>query len=211
MALTYPYALDFLAACLNGPQIPLALQRFDEQSGSGDGRFWSARMAPPLWGATYALYSKHGAHAREINAKVYALDGMSKTMLWTDPYYAGPASGMVSGLEAVKVSAIRADRGALALSGLPAGFVLTAGDFLSIIHASSRYYFGTFAEGGTASSTGTITQKELRPHLPMGIAVGAAVELVRPAFRAMVTDFKPFANFRGHWGEDASITIMQKP
>ena len=211
MALSYPYALDFLANCLGGERIPLALQRFDERSGSGDGRFWSAQLATPLWGATYPLYAQDAAHAREINATAYALDGMSKTLLWADPYYSGPASGMTSGLGAVTVNGIRQDRGAIALTGMPEGFVLSAGDYLSIAYGSGRIYFGTFAEGGTAGSAGGIGQKELRPYLPLNIATGARIELVRPHFRAMVTDFTPFANFRGRWGDSASITILQKP
>lgn len=210
MALSFPYALDFLANCLMGPEIPLRLMRFDEKSGSGDGRSWSAQMAPPLWGASYALYAHDAAKAREINAKVYALDGMAKTLLWADPYYKGPASGATAGLGAVTASGIRADRGAIALAGLPSGFVLSAGDYLSIAYASGRHYFGQFAEGGTASG-GTIAQRELRPYLPMGISNGARIELVRPAFKAKVEDFTPFASFRGRWGTNASITIKQQP
>lgn len=209
MALTFPYALDFLAKCLLGPEIPLRLIRYDEKSGSGDGRHWSAQLSTPLWGASYPLYAQTPALAREINAKVNALDGMSKTLLWADPYYKGPASGLTTGLGAVTVGSIRADRGAIALAGLPAGFVLTAGDYLSINHTSGRVYFGQFAEGGTASG-GTIAQRELRPYLPMGISAGATVELVRPRFKAMVTDYTPFADFRGAWGSNASITLLQK-
>lgn len=216
MSLIYPYALDVLAACLNGPEIPLALQRYDERSGSGDGRFWAATMARPLWGASYALYAKHAAHAREINALIYALDGMDKTMLWADPYYRGPASGVTTGYGAVSVGTIRADRGAITLTGLPPNFVLTAGDYLSIDYGSGHVYFGTFAEGGQAGSAGNIQlQKEVRPYLPLGIQPGAAVRMVRPYFKAIVTDFTPFAHQRGtrrrSRGDGASITILQKP
>lgn len=211
MALSFPYAIDFLAKCLVGPDVPLKLHRFDEASGSGDGRNWSARLSTPLWGASYALYAQDAAKAREINAKVYALDGMDKTLLWSDPYYTGPASGMTAGLGSVTVSGIRADRGAIGLAGLPQGFVLTAGDYFSIPYASGRFYFGTFVEGGTAGTAGGLGQKEIRPYLPFGIASGATVYLVRPLFKAMVTEFQPFSSFRGRWGSNASITILQKP
>lgn len=212
MAFSFPYEVSFLAQCLAGETIPLGLRRFDEMSGSGDGRMWGLQVATPLWGASYGLYSKHGAKAREINAKIYGLDGMSKTMLWADPYYKGPASGQVAGLGAVTVSGIRADRGGIGLSGLPEGFTLTPGDYFSIQYGTGRVYFGTFGEGGTAGAAGNISAaREIRPYLPFGVSVGATVELVRPYFKAMVTDFTPFANFRGRWGESASITIMQKP
>ena len=61
MTLSFPYALDFLAKCLVGPDVPLKLHRFDEASGSGDGRHWSARLSTPLWGASYALYAQDAA------------------------------------------------------------------------------------------------------------------------------------------------------
>ena len=205
MALSYPYALNFLSDCLNGPIIPLKLQRNDEMSGGGDGRYWSTELASPLWTASYSLYAKHAAHAREINAKVQALDGMSRAFLWRDKYYDGPAYG-TTGLGSVTVSGIRADRGAISLTGAPSGFQITAGDFISINYGSGRVYFGQFAETGLPGST-----REIRPYLPLGISAGVAVNLVAPRFKAIVTDFQPFANFRGRWGQDASITVLQKP
>lgn len=210
MALSFPYALSFLADCLGGPSVPLQLQRFDEMSGSGDGRFWAAQMAPPLWAASYGLYAKRVAHAREINAKVYGLDGLSKPFLWAPPYYPGPASGVTAGLSAITVSGIRGDRGAIALAGLPASFILSAGDYLSITFSTNRVYFGQFVEGGTASTGGTLGQREMRPYLPQGVSAGASVELLRPYFKAMVTEFQPFTPSRGKWGQNASISILQK-
>lgn len=203
MALSFPYAIDFLAECLIGEDIPLTLHRYDEMSGSGDGRYWSAQMASPLWGVTYPLYAQSAAKAREINAKVNALDGMAKTFLWADLYYPGPAAGNTN-LGAVTVGSIRADRGAIALSGLPGGFTVTAGDYLSIDYSAGRVYFGQFAESGAG-------QRGMRPYLPLGISAGAAVELVRPRFKAKVKEYTPFANFRGAWGHSASITIIQQP
>lgn len=211
MALSFPYALDFLAKCLTGPAIPLKLQRFDEMSGGADGRFWSSQMAPPLWGATYSLYTKGGEEARAINAKINALDGMSQTMFWADPYYKGPASGVTTGLGGVTVASVRADRGAVALTGLPGSFEASAGDYLTITYGSGRVYMGQLAEDGIAGAGGVLSQREIRPYLPFGIAAGASVQLVRPYFKAMVTDYTPFASFRGRWGDSASITIMQKP
>lgn len=211
MALSFPYELDFLAKCLTAERVPLFLKRFDEVSGSGDGRMWASQLSTPLWTSSYNLYSKSPAEAREINAKINALDGMNQTMLWSDPYYAGPASGTRVGLGSISIASIRADRGAIGLSGLPEGFVLSAGDYLSIPYAGGRIYFGQFAEGGTAGSTGGLGAREMRPYLPLSIAVGSGVNIITPRFKAMVTDFTPFSSFRGQWGDSASITIMQKP
>lgn len=215
MALSFPYSRDFLADCLIGERIPLVLQRYDEISGSGDGRFWSAQMARPLWTASYSLYSKSAAHAREINGKINGLDGSSKTFRWSERYYPGPACGVTAGLGSVTVGGIRStDRGAVNLHGLPSGFVVTAGDYLSISYGSGKVYFGQFAEtSDPVGGGGTSGQVEMRPYLPLGISVGASVSLVQPYFIAMIPPggFTPFAGFRGKWGDSASITILQKP
>lgn len=212
MALTFPYALDFLAKCLLGQRIPLNLRRNDERSGSGDGRFWSAELAPPLWTASYALYAHGAVKAREINAKIWGLDGMSKTFLWTDPYYKEPAAGE-QGLSAatVTVDGIRSDRGAIRMTGLPSPFTLTAGDFVTVTGSSGQVYFGQFAESQNNFTGGTSIMRELRPYLPQWVAVGDPIELLRPYFKAMVTDYMPFASLHGKWGDNASITILQKP
>ena len=211
MALSFPYALDLLAKCLTGERVPLVLKRFDEISGSGDGRMWSSQLSTPLWTSSYNLYSQTPAEARAINAKINALDGTSQTMFWADPYYSGPASGVTTGLGNVTVASVRADRGAVALTGLPGSFEASAGDYLTIPYGSGRVYMGQLAEDGIAGAGGVLSQREIRPYLPFGIAAGATVQLVRPYFKAMVTDYTPFASFRGRWGDSASITIMQKP
>ena len=213
MALTYPYPLDFLAKCIIGQTIPLDLQRFDEMSGGGDGRMWTTELARPLWSVSYDLFTRTAVEGRGINAKVRALDGFAKPMLWADPYYPGPASGVTTGLDSVTVSGIRPDRGGIGLSGLPAGFVLTTGDRFTITYASGRVYMGEFSEGGTAGPLGNISEvREIRPYLPFGVSTGAAIELVRPYFKAGVTSFTPFASERRRrWGVGASISLIQKP
>lgn len=210
MALTYPYPLSFLADCLTGDRISLELRRNDEMSGSGDGRFWTYSLAKPLWHVDIALYSKSAAHAREINAKIYALDG-STPFYWMDPFYTGPASGNPGAGQTV--AAISADRDAISIAGLPAGFEVTAGDYFSVTHTSGREYFGTFAEGAVANGSGATTSLTVRPVVPFGVAVGATIKLTNPRIKVMVKPggFQPFTNFRGRWGDGASISLVQKP
>lgn len=212
MALTFPLPFAILADCLTGPETSPELVRFDERSGSGDGRTWTAELATPLWQASYELYARSPEMARRINALVYSLDGGMKDMLWQDPYYTGPGAGAKGGLNNATVGAIRVtDRGAFSINGLPAGQEILAGDHFSINYASGRVYHGVFSEDGTASGTGVLAARDVRPYLPQGIAGGAAVELVRPLIKMGVTDFKPFRISRGIVSTTASITLTQKP
>lgn len=212
MALSFPLALNVLSECLTGDETGLELVRFDEHSGSGDGRTWTAQLAQPLWRASYELYARSPALARRINALVYALDGGMKETLWSDPFYTGPVAGTKGSLANAKVSSVRStDRGALGLDGLPAGQVISAGDLVSISYASGRVYLGTFAEQGTANASGVLSAREIRPYLPIGIGTGAAVELLKPVVKMGVTSYRPFNIRRGLVSSTASITLMQKP
>lgn len=212
MALTYPIGLDILSECLTGPESgALRLTRFDERSGSGDGRFWTAEMAPPLWSASYELYARTPELARKINALVYALDGGQKTMLWADPYYEGPADGALGSLANVTVQAVSANGEVIAFQGLPAGQILRVGDYFSIPHTSGRIYFGTLAEQGAANSSGVLAGRTVRPYAPIGVAAGAPVNLMRPHLKMAVTDYQPFRIQRGVVSSTATITMIQKP
>lgn len=212
MALVYPLPLDTLSECLTGPETGLELLRYDERSGSGDGRVWTAQMASPLWTASYELYARTPELARKINALVYSLDGGMKTMFWADPFYEGPADGAKGSLANAKVEAIRAtDRGAFSINGLPDGQILRVGDYFSIAYGGGRVFFGQFAEQGAANASGVLAGREVRPYLPLGIAPGAPVQLMRPFLKMMVTQYHPFNIQRGQVSGTASITLLQKP
>lgn len=212
MALSFPLSFSLLANCLTGPETSPELVRFDEKSGSGDGRSWNAEMAPPLWQASYELYARTPEMARRINALIYSLDGGQKDMLWQDPYYTGPAAGAKGNLAAATVASIRAsDRGALGITGLPPGQVITTGDHFSINHTSGRIYHGVFAEDGTANASGVLAARDVRPYIPFGVNIGVLVELIRPLIRMSVEDFRPFRISRGKVSSTASITLKQKP
>lgn len=219
MALTFPYPLPFLSDRMQYTDLTLDLQRFDEMSGSGDGRQWAAQLATPLWRARANLRTVTAREGKLINARAMALDGPSKTFLFADPTYTGPASGPYNWIGTnVTIAGVRSDRGAITLAGLPPEFVLTEGDFLSIEYSGGRVYFGQFLEGGTAGSAGNIqVQKEVRPYLPFGVGVGSPVVLVRPYFKAIIPSggFTPYTFQPGDDGRGlavgASITVLQKP
>lgn len=187
MALSFPYTIAAFCDDLNTNKVRQYLQRYDESSGGGDGRIWTAEMAPPLWVAELRLADRDAALAQVLEAKIDGLDGSRGTFLFADPTYPGPASGMTAGLGDVTVASIRAaDRGAISLTGLPVGFVLSARDRFTITHTSGRVYLGRFLEGGTAGAAGGVGLKEIRPYLPFGVTAGARLELVRPYFKAFI-------------------------
>lgn len=216
MALTFPYPLAFFSDTARILRTDLDLRRFDETSGGGDGRFWSAQMATPLWAADVRFATMDARYAREFSAKVKGLDGSRNSFLFADQTYPGPASGVRTGLGSVTISAISADRGSINVTGLPEGFVLTVGDRFSVTYQSgARYFFGEFSEGGVAGSSGGFgAVRPIRPYLPLGIAVGTTVELVKPRFKAIIEPggWTPFTyELPGDIATGGGMRIIQRP
>lgn len=211
MALSNIYALGFLSDRLCVQSTSFDQQRNDELSGTGDGRIWTARLASPLWTARLNLHSMRAARAREISSKIWALDGTRRSFIFADPSYR-PSSGATS-LSGATIASISADRTMIGISGLPAGYAVQPGDFLSVPWASDRIFFGSFAESRQANSAGVMGQLAVTPYLPHGILVGAAVELVNPQLKMIVPPggFTPFSfDQRGRWGQGASLNMVQK-
>lgn len=208
MPLVEPYPLAFLSAILPVGSCQFALQRFDEASGSGSGQFWSAELADPLWLVSLSLSPCRWALAREVNAKITAL-GHNRSMLFTDRAYR-PAAGGTPGT-GVTVGSIAADRTAIALSGLPGGYTVTAGDRIGIISGSTRY-FGEFVETVTATGAGNTVQIAINPPLPLATVTGAPAALGSPSIRLRVPQggFTPFTETTGGMSSGTTLTLEQK-
>ncbi|WP_273687101.1 hypothetical protein [Ketogulonicigenium vulgare] len=211
MTVSYPYALGFLSDRLRANQVQLSIARFDERSGSGDGRIWTAQLAPPLWQLNLSLAARSAADARAIDARLNALDGSRGTFLWQDPTY-GPAGGFVHGLEAVQISAISDDRTGLTLSGLPAGYEIYAGDRLGVSFDEGRQYLATFAEDAIAGAGGGAGPVSVFPYLPFGVQVGARVDLVAPVLKLIIAPggYTGFTQMPGGYGQGASLSMIQR-
>lgn len=214
MALTFPYPLDFLSDHLREGTVALSMMRNDELSGSGDGRYWTAQLARPLWAVSLGLAARRAEEARRLDAKILALNGSSKTLLWADPSYSGPAFGATVELavSTVTVGAINDDRTAISFAGLPGSFALSAADRFSIIYGTDRYYFGTLSEDAVASTEGSTGEVAVFPYLPFGIAVGSAIEVIRPVLKCIIRPdgYTGFTAMPGGYGSGASLTLLQK-
>lgn len=205
MALSFPYLLTYLSDVLKHGSFTPELRRNDEMSGSGDGRIWAASLSRPIWVASSPLSRVSTAEAREISAKLYALEGPNKTFRFAPPSYEGPANG-ATGLGSVTVDSISADRTRVALTGFPANFELVVGDYLSISYGGGKQYFGMVAEGDFQEGV----QRTVVPPLPFGVGVGNTVQLAKPFMIAVVQSFQPFTHMAPDYAEGAALTIIQK-
>lgn len=207
--LSFPYSLSFLSDVLRMGSVGLHLRRFDEQSGSGDGRIWTTELARPLWQANVPLARCGWDQARRIDARLRALQGSKRDFLWADPSYqtaSKPGSG-------VTVSTIAADRASVTLAGLPPYYNLRAGDRFSIEWGVGRHYLAEVAEDVVASSAGVAAGVGVMPFLPLGIANGALANLAAPTVKLFIPPdgHTPYTAMLGGYSEGASLTLLQRP
>lgn len=203
-----PYPLAFLTDQLRAAEVTQNLQRFDEQSGSGDGRVWATELARPLWQVSIKLAACETLAARRIDARLRALRGSQESFLWADPSYAPPYDPG----DRVIVSAISAERVSVTLSGLPPHYPLRPGDRFSVAWGGGRQYLAEIAEEVIASNTGVAAGVFVYPYLPLGIAPGAAAELLRPVMRAFVPPggHTPYTALPGGYASGGSLQLLQR-
>jgi hypothetical protein len=216
MAYSFPLARAALSDLLPINAVSWGAMRLDEMSGSGDGRFWQAELAPPLWQAEVTLDVRYHQEIKEIAATIRKLQGAKNSFDLEDPLSKYPyqdPDGSILGASAVVVSAISGDRQTLTLSGLPALYKLTKGDKGSLDYtngAATRKYFFEVSETVTASGGGVVSF-EVFPTVPLGAAVAAAVTLARPTCRGFIKpdSFKP-GTAQNLFTSGASFTFLER-
>jgi hypothetical protein len=187
MAVSYPYTLPVLADRLKIQKVSWSIQRNDEMSGGGDGRVWQAELAPPLWMATIELCEMDLDQAEAVAALIRKLHGAQESFLLYNParkYPAADPTGALLGSAYVTVAAVGGNT--ISLAGLPAGYMVSLGDKMSITYAGARVAFLEASETVAANGAGATGAIEVFPHVPVGVQAGQAVTLVRPACKCFI-------------------------
>lgn len=97
-----------------------------------------------------------------------------------------PNGGILGGASPVIASLPSGGR-SLTLSGLPAGYRLSPGDFLSWTRDTPvRHELAEVLTAAVADGSGVVPEFDVSPGVRPGVVVGAAVTLVRPVFRAVI-------------------------
>lgn len=175
MAITYPY--DVLAT-FPGWSTEFDLLYRQEISRTAIGQTFVKDLGSPLWRATYQSRLMKPNELDTWRARLKAMEGGLKQFFgrptsrcYPIAYPKGAGMGNVSD---VKIASIGGDRKTISLSGLPAGYQATAGDYIQI---------GTHNLHQVVDTVGDI---EVRPHLWPGTAVDDIVTLVRPSCRMTI-------------------------
>jgi hypothetical protein len=180
MTITYP--INLLPG-FPGWTSGFSLRWRQEQSTLASGRILVKDLGSPLWTLRAATKPLSPNNLEYWRARLTALENglqqfwgypMSRCFPIAYPNGSWPTGGAFAG-NAV-LAAINANRKAIALSGLPAAFKLSIGDYLSIAGDLHQVM-----ETATASGAGATPQFEVRPHIWPAVVAGAAVALKQPA------------------------------
>lgn len=179
MTITYP--VDFLSD-FPGWSTEFDLLYRQEQSRSANGKTYAKDLGSPLWKATYQsriLWPNELDHWRarlkalENGLQTFKAWSISRTYPIAYPRGSWPTGIAFSGSGLVDTITGRA----ISLKGLPAGYVVSIGDFVQV-GASDLYQA---LETATANGSGITGPFEVRTYVWPTSLVNAAAKLVKPA------------------------------
>lgn len=187
--LSFPFVLADLADLLPVAAVAWNEARQDAISALGSGEWLTHELGPPLHEAEVRTARMPHARAEQLRARLRTVNGGAHFYLCnpTMLYPQADPGGAVLGSASVVIASINANRRALALSGLPAGYVITMGDYLHVDYdAPPRRALLQAAEGATANGSGVTPEFDVRPHLRPGITAALAVSLKKPAAKVKI-------------------------
>ena len=193
--LTYPLALSTFWGGLKIAQANLRLGGAVQSNETGGGEVIRATVGARLWEGDATLSPSQDPGAFE--ALLSTLEEAAFTFFATPSKRAFPIEdpgGAILGAAPVVIASLPAGGRSLTLSGLPSGYVLTAGDYLSFTRETpARYEFHRIVTPAVANGAGVTPEFDVTPGIRPGVVVGATVHLARPFFRAVLLpgSFKP--------------------
>ena len=159
---------------------PPQLVTRQEMSRQASGRTIAKSFGSGLWLANYVTGPLLNDAAGAFEAALDSLDGAVQTFEACDlrrlfPRVYPDGTGANDGV----LASVNANNKALALSGLVAGQIVSAGDYLSFTYGTARALHRV-VETVTANGSGVTAQFEVRPHIRPGFTISAAVKLKNP-------------------------------
>lgn len=179
--MTIIYPVDFLSD-FPGWSTEFDLLYRQEQSRSANGKSYAKDLGSPLWKATYQSRSLWPNELDYWLARLKALENglqtfkawrLSRTYPIAYPRGSWPTGGAFSGSGVVDFISSKT----MALRSLPAGYVVSIGDYVQV--GSADLYQAL--ETATANGSGATGEFEVRTFIWPTSAVGQAARLVKPS------------------------------
>lgn len=188
-------------------------KEFSRQAG-GSPR--EADLGPPIWTAKIGVGPMPNDDAEAAAALIDKMQCDSDTFYVWNPRRQYPRmdpDGSILGSNTVTIYALDADTRYLRLAGLPVGYKISIGDFLSWDQGSSPVHrcLHRFVGAATADSNGRIPLTAVVPHIKAGASTGLTVSLKRPAAEMMILPGSYDFPSSGATASSISFTAIQIP
>lgn len=140
-------------------------------------------LGSPIWYAEYTTKSLKPSQLDEFRSKLDLVEGALGTFRGVKPSRCRPIAypssrAWFEGFSGVgSLSFIYPDNKRIDISGVPQGYIVSAGDLIQI--GENDLY--SVVRGGIASSGGVVSEVEVRPHLWTSTTIGNEVRLLRPS------------------------------
>jgi len=189
MVQVLPMPLADFWSPLRVASLSLSLPAAAEISRTAGGEIIVAELGARLWSARVTLAPIGIENAAELQVKLRLLQRAGAS-LFVSPrigdYPARDPNGVIAASN-VTIAGLPAGNQTLALAGLPAGYILSAGDYLSFSYGNPALHaFHQLVSDVRADASGVVPAFEIVPQLRPGATIGALVTLVKPFFKALL-------------------------
>ena len=191
VALTYPLPLATFADSLLVMQNSFTLPEQVQMSRTAGGEQLSSDVGERLWTGKIALGRMTRAEAGRPEVLIDLIRQAGRSFLMYDRYRTNPLLdplGTILGAASVSILAIGGDVRELSLTGLPVGYTLSAGDYLSFAYGSApvrQALHRVVNATVVANGLGQTALFEVTPALRPGAAAAAPVQLKKAFCKAV--------------------------
>ena len=186
-AITYPIALADFFTDLGTVSVSFDLSDALETNENGGGEIFTSAYGPRLWYGDIEVRPHPHVEMDAVMVEIDALFEADASFFVSIGDREGTIADLDGSAYGAATPAIAGFNGStmreLDLSGLPANYVISKGDYLSFEYSSSptRYAFHRVTSGGTANGSGALNGIDVQPRLRTGIATSDPVSMA-PAF-----------------------------
>lgn len=193
MVMSYPHDQAAFEDRLVFPEVTFRLGAALEMNETGAGELITTDVGERLWRAAVTVAPRGIPAGREQQALVEDLLYAGRSVLLTPAPYTGPQEDLdgsvyTGGSGNAQISS--ATTNDISLTGMPSGYTLRRGDFLSWTYSSSptRYALHRVSQViGVANGSGAIDDLEVTPFVRSpGSLAGTAVELFTPVAKMVL-------------------------
>lgn len=193
MSLSWPLSLADFFEGLPVRQVSFFPSGAKSVSVTQGGDVISHKLGARLWQGEVSLGLDYHHLIAAFEARLSLLEEPGASLLIYDRRKPNPVSdtnGVLLAGFTPEIYSVAANGEELALSNLPAGFVITGGDLLGFQYGAGpvRFALHRVVSGATANGAGITPEFQVTPRLQPGAAPGLAVSLNKPVCKAKVLE-----------------------